>query len=240
MKTLGIGLAALLAFFGAGCKPATETADHNEEIAVPSFSEKSGLFLPEATKQYLDLKLAEVAVQRIATTLPLSLRVYQIDEKTIFATGALTPEQSRQLNLGQALEVKLADGTTLTGAIRAIRMEMRHATGNDEFLVGLSSTTTNLAVGDFLSATARIASDAKVVTIPREALLQNSEGQFAYTVSGEHFVRTAIKTGASNDELIEVTDGLYAGDQVVLQPVMSLWLMELQSVRGGQSCADGH
>jgi hypothetical protein len=35
---------------------------------------------------------------------------------------------------------------------------------------------------------------------------------------------------------VEIKDGLYAGDQVVLQPVMSLWLTELAAVKGGQAC----
>lgn len=231
------GVVALaLAGVVAGCRPAVETAHQDEEIAAPSFSEKSGLFLPEATRQSLDLKLVDVTEQTVETSMPLSLRVYQADARGILATGALSPEQSQQLKPGQAIESKVADGTTLTGSIRAIGTGMRHATGSDELLAAFSSTTSNLAVGDFLSATARTGSDARVVTIPHTALLKNSEGQFAYTLSGEHFVRTAIKTGAANDAFIEVIDGLYAGDQVVLQPVMSLWLTELAAVKGGQAC----
>lgn len=236
MKIVCFIFATLLVLLNVGCKPTTEAAHQDEEIAAPSFSEKSGLFLPEATKQSLDLKLAEVTEQTVETTLPLTLRVYEMNVRQLLATGVLTPEQSSQLKPSQAIEAKLADGTALAGTVRAIRTEMRHATGSDELLVEFTNSTTNLALGDFLSATARTGSDAKVVTIPRQALLQNSEGQFAYTVSGEHFVRTAIKTGASNDAFIEVTDGLYAGDQVVLQPVMSLWLTELAAVKGGQAC----
>jgi len=231
-----ISIALILLGLVVGCRPGTETAHHDEEIAAPSFSEKSGLFLPEATQRSLGLKVVEVAEQKIETVLPLSLRAYQTGEKLLLAAGGLTPEQSRQVSTNQVVQAKLSDGTTLTGTVRAIRTEMRHATGSDELLVEFPNATTNLAIGDFFSATAQTGSDAKVVTIPREALLQNSEGQFAYTVSGEHFVRTAIKTGASNDALIEVTDGLYAGDQVVLQPVMSLWLTELAAVKGGQAC----
>lgn len=219
-----------------GCRPGVDTPHHQDDIAAPSFSEKSGLFLPEATKQSLDLKLAEVAEQTVETSLSPSLRVYEVNPRQILATGVLTPEQSSQLKPGQLIEAKLSDGSTLTGTVRAIRTEMRHATGSDELLVEFAGATTNLAVGDFFSATARTGSDVKAVTIPRQALLQNSEGQFAYTVSGAHFVRTPIKTGASNDALIEVTDGLYAGDQVVLQPVQSLWLAELAAVKGGQAC----
>jgi hypothetical protein len=49
-----------------------------------------------------------------------------------------------------------------------------------------------------------------------------------------------VKLGAINHEWAEVTDGLYAGDQIVVSPVMTLWLAELQSLRGGKACADGH
>lgn len=220
----------------AGCRPGAETPPHEAESAAPTFSEKSGLFLPEATRRSLDLQLAEVTEQAVETSLSLSLCVYETNARQILATGRLTPEQSGRLQPGQAVEATLADGTPLTGSVRAIRTEMRDATGNDELLAAFSATTSNPAIGDFISATVPNGSNPKVVTIPRQALLQNSEGQFAYTVSGEHFVRTAIKTGAGNAALIEVTDGLYAGDQVVQQPVMALWLTELAAVKGGQAC----
>jgi multidrug efflux pump subunit AcrA (membrane-fusion protein) len=83
-------------------------------------------------------------------------------------------------------------------------------------------------------------SEKTVVSIPRSALLQTAEGNFVYTVSGNRFVRTTIKIGARNDKFVEVVDGLYAGDQVVVKPVMTLWLAELQAIRGGKACADGH
>ena len=67
-------------------------------------------------------------------------------------------------------------------------------------------------------------------------MLQCSEGQFVYTVSGEHLVRTAVQVGAVNSERVEITDGLYAGDQVAAQPVLQLWLTELAAVKGGQAC----
>jgi hypothetical protein len=194
------------------------------------------LFLPETTRRSLDLKVVEISEQKIETTVTLSLRVYQTDANKILATGLLSSEQSSLFKIGQTIEAKLSDGTLLTGKVQIVRGDLQSVTGSHELLVEFSGTTPGLAVGDFISATAHHASDAAVVTIPRGALLENSEGQFAYTVSGKHFVRTAIKTGASNDEFIEVTDGLYAGDQVVLQPVMSLWLTELAAVKGGQAC----
>ena len=59
---------------------------------------------------------------------------------------------------------------------------------------------------------------------------------FVYTVNGEHFIRTPVKVGLANADRVEITDGLYAGDQVVWQPVMALWMTELAAVKGGQAC----
>jgi hypothetical protein len=43
-----------------------------------------------------------------------------------------------------------------------------------------------------------------------------------------------------NNELVEITDGLYAGDQIVTSPVNDLWMAELQILRGGKACTCGH
>lgn len=228
---------ATLLFVAAGCSRNTDkNAGAPETETVATFSAKAGLSLPEATRRSLNLKLAEITEQKLETTLPLSLRIYQICADKILAVSLLTLEQTQQLQTNQVVAAKLADGSTLTGKVHAIRSDLQPATGSHEVLVEFPADAPRVAVGDFLSASIRLTSPASVVTIPRSALLENSEGQFAYTVSGEHFVRTAIKTGAGNDEFIEVTDGLYAGDQVVLQPVMHLWLTELASVKGGQAC----
>jgi hypothetical protein len=236
LATLTALLTLALVIGSTGCRRATEVAAPADEVAVPSFNAKSGLFLPEATRRALDLKLVEITEQKIETTIPLSLCVYETSAENILATGSLPPDQSPQFPPGRIIAAKLADGTARTGVVRAVRNELQSPTGHLELLVEFPGTAHSLAPGDFISATARISSDGRVIAIPRPALLGNSEGLFAYTVSGEHFVRTAVQTGVSNEEFVEITDGLYAGDQVVAQPVLSLWLTELAAVKGGQAC----
>jgi multidrug efflux pump subunit AcrA (membrane-fusion protein) len=75
-----------------------------------------------------------------------------------------------------------------------------------------------------------------VTAIPRSALLKTAEGTFAYVVNGNYFFRTPIKTGAENADFIEVKEGLYAGDQIVSKPIMTLWVAELQVIKGGGHC----
>lgn len=93
-----------------------------------------------------------------------------------------------------------------------------------------------ILVGAFLRAFATVDSAEAVTAIPRAALVQCSDGYSVYTVNGEHLIRAAVKVGAADAEFVEIKEGLYAGDQVVEHPVLSLWLTELAAVKGGQAC----
>jgi len=225
------GLVTLL----AGCKPKT-TESAEQETAVPQFSAKKGLLLPEETRRSLGLRIVEVTDRKVGATLSLQLRVYRSDGAVVLASATVTPEQAKLLQAGQRLEARTSAGKAMTGKLSGVSDQLQKAAGFTEVLVEISNASETVTVGDFLQATATVDSGKTVATIPRAALLGCSEGYFVYTVSGEHLVRTAVKVGARNDECVEITDGLYAGDQVASQPVMSLWMAELAATKGGQAC----
>ena len=193
------------------------------------------MLLPETTRRALGLKIAEVAERKIASAVEVSLRVYQVAGGVGLASGMMAPEHAKRLQKGQAVEMRVGDKAVTRKVVRASD-ELQRATGLAEVLVEIPDTGAGLPVGAFVQARVPRESSESVVTIPRAALLGCSEGQFVYTVSGEHLVRTMVKVGASNKDWVEITDGLYAGDQVVAQSVMSLWLTELAAVKGGQAC----
>lgn len=230
--------AAVSALLFAGCQPKAASSAAVEETVTlgPQFSAKKGLLVPEDTRRSLGVKTVEVAEQKVAASVDLQLRVYEISEDTIRASGTVTPEQAKELKAGEPLQIRTSDGRSVTGQVTALNDQLRKATGMIEVLVKIPDATVNLAVGAFLQASATLESGESVVTIPRAALLQCSDGYSVYTVSGEHLVRTPVKIGAASADFVEIRDGLYAGDQVVLQPVMSLWLTELAAVKGGQAC----
>jgi hypothetical protein len=232
-----VALALIGATLLTGCKrqPAGTAAD-SEVTAVPQFSAKNGLALPEQTRQSLGVKLVEVTERKLASSMNIELRIYRKEATTAFASGAVTPEQAKLLKPGRSVEVHLPDGVKRTAKVTGVSDALQRTTGSVEVLVEIPRLSDSLAMGAFVQASVTTESEGSVGTIPRSALLGCSEGRFVYTVSGEHLVRTAVKVGAANAEFVEITDGLYAGDQVVLQPVMSLWMAELAAVKGGQAC----
>ena len=227
----------------AGCKPKTTSSAPSVEAAEsvplgPQYSKK-GLLVPEDTRRSLGVRVVEVTEQKVSATLELSLRVYQSGDSGGRASGTVTPEQAKSLHAGQAVEMQSANGPTLTGKVTRLNDELEKATGTIEVLVEFPSAAQAVSGGTFLQARVTLDAAANVVSIPSAALLQCSDGHSVFTVSGEHLVRTPVKVGANSGGFVEIKDGLYAGDQVVLQPVMSLWMVELQSIRGGKACADG-
>jgi hypothetical protein len=222
----------------AGCgRESADSAQTEEPIVFgPQYSAKSGLLVPEDTRQSLGLRIVEVSEQKVPATFELQLRVYQIGNPASRACGTVTPEQAKHLKTGQVVQVRSRGGNSAMAKVTGVSSQLQKATGMMELLVEISQAPDEFAVGTFVKGTIILDSTESVVTIPRTALLQCSDGHSVYTVSGEHFVRTMVKVGAASADFVEIKDGLYAGDQVVLQPVMSLWMTELAAVKGGQAC----
>lgn len=228
-------LVAALALAGCQPKPGESAAGEDSVEIGPKYSAKNGLHVPDDTRRSLGLKTVEVTEQKVPATLEVQLRVYQNGGNSVLASASVTAEEAKALKRGQPVRAN-ANGTKLTGEVTRVNDELLKATGMAEVLVELRNAPGASTLDTFLPASVELDSAASVVTIPRAALLECSDGHSVYTVSGESFVRAPVKVGAISGDLVEIKDGLYAGDQVVLQPVMSLWMTELAAVKGGQAC----
>lgn len=105
-----------------------------------------------------------------------------------------------------------------------------------EVLLELDDSGDSLKIGQFLVLTAALPAGADAVVVPKNAVLKTSEGALAptWTISGWK-MRTPITTGAEQNGLVEITDGLLSGDAVVTNPVMTLWMTELQLTKSGKA-----
>jgi len=78
------------------------------------------------------------------------------------------------------------------------------------------------------------------VLVPRTALVETSEGWSVYVLNGTRWLRTPVRLAGAVAEATEVGDGLLEGDEIAVAGAQGLWLAELQAVKGGVGCADGH
>lgn len=143
-----------------------------------------------------------------------------------------------RLQPGQAVELRIdGAGPAGKGVVKRVGKSAFAALGEYEVVV---ETEGAFESGTRLGATFRPPAGGAVTAVPRSSLLKTVEGWFVYAVNESFFVRTPVKVGAMNGEFAEITDGLYAGDQIVTAPVETLWMAELQILRGGKSCTCGH
>ncbi|MEQ1862220.1 MAG: hypothetical protein ABMA13_20070 [Chthoniobacteraceae bacterium] len=242
MKTLILILTA--ASLAACHKP---TANHEQPPENGAqFKKDSGLSLTDTMKKALALQVAEVGEAKVAPSFTVALHVMAgagglqpvaLSSSANEASGWLSAEQAALVKPGMEVELRAADFGQTRGTVKRLEKAPYQTLGDFEVTV---ETAAPLEIGQRVLATFRAAAGEAVTAIPRPALLKTAEGTFVYAVNGEFYVRTAVKVGAMSDEHAEITDGLYAGDQVVTSPVMSLWLAELQILRGGKACTCGH
>lgn len=251
MKLLSLSFFLLAAAALSNCaKPTPQSHAEPPPENGAQFRKGEGIALTDEMKQALDLKIVEVTEQKIAPAFTVPLHVMPghalepvaltKDKATSgLASGWISAEQAALIKPGMAVELRReeTDAAVETGTVSRVE-KMGYATlGDYEIEV---STAKPLPEGSLVLATFRIAESKEVASIPRSALLKTAEGTFAYTVNGKFHMRTPVKVGVMNEQTVEITEGLYAGDEVVASPVMSLWMAELQVLRGGKACTCGH
>lgn len=255
MKSLFCSLACLALL--SACQGNKTTAAKGEGAPAEKapengaqFKQGEGISLTEEMKQSLGVKTAEVAEEKIASTFTKVLHVMpvrQIQQGAVpistgnacEASGWLTAKEAALLKPGMKVELRGEDPTApaSSGTVNRLAKVPYASIGDYEVSVSAPST---FPEGARVTATFRAPEGEAVASIPRSALLTTAEGTFAYTLNGKFYMRTAVKVGSMNEDRVEITDGLYAGDEVVSSPVMSLWMAELQVLRGGKACTCGH
>ena len=231
---------------------ARETGEHAEKAAGVTFSEKRGLKVPAETAKFIGLQVAEVEERKVVPSFHFQAQVFRAASEaqfastqpavgsTAFATGVLSTNEAGRFQPGTEVTVHGPRGKTLGGRISEVHATGGSMNGHVETIVAVQDPDAVLKRGETIKPTVSGGAEKTVTAVPRSALLKAAEGNFVYTVSGEHYVRTPVKVGDVNEHFAEVTDGLLSGDQIVVKPVMTLWLAELQAIRGGKACADGH
>jgi hypothetical protein len=206
-----------------------------------------GILLHPKLQQSIGVEVAEVTEEKVASEITMDLHVIQgVDSLRRVAltsgggteaNGWIAEAKARFIKTGQAVDLHVAGGPIEKGVVKRVEKPLYASLGAYEVVV---ETTALFDTGTRLTATFRSPPGDAVTAIPRAALLKTAEGSFVYTINESFYLRTPVTIGAMNADFVEITDGLYAGDQIVTAPVNTLWMAELQLLRGGKACTCGH
>lgn len=216
---------------------------HEEESpSGASFKAGKGVLVTDETKKILGVEVADVTEQKLPSQIRFNMQVFgekhhhaiQDDDHAgcdVHGSGFVTPDKAAVLRTGQPVQIQTRSNESLAGVVLAVEKAL--TLGESEVIVGVTNATDKMKPGDFLAAVVTLPREDVVTVIPRSALLRTSEGTFVYAVNGDAFFRTAVKVGSEANGLLEITDGLLAGDSVVSKPVETFYLIELRATKGG-------
>jgi hypothetical protein len=216
---------------------------HGEEApSGASFKAGKGVIVTEETKKLLGVEVADVTDRKLPNQIRLTVQVFGVkhhhllnpEDHTgcdVHGSGFVSTNTVAVLKAGQPVALMKGTNAPLGGVVLSVQKAL--ALGESEIVIGVSNATAALKPGEFIPARINLPREEAVPVIPQPALLRTSEGSFVYVVNGDAYFRTAVKTGSEADGWVEITDGLFAGDQVVTRPVETLWLIELRATKGG-------
>jgi multidrug efflux pump subunit AcrA (membrane-fusion protein) len=244
MIILRFGALVVASFLGvvlAGCHSrSTDGSGKSEPEKVSLFQKGKGICLPDHLKKEFGVETVEVAEKILPRRQTKTARVYRAARggQRAEASVLVTTEEAQELKPGQMAVFRRTpnDEAPFSGTLVRMDEHARPVLGQVEWLVEFADAARRFPVGAFLSASFITREAKPVFVVPETAVLRGADGCYVYAVNGAHLTRTPVKIGAVTDGLVEIEDGLYAGDAVVGTGVENLWLVELCALKGGTPC----
>ena len=219
---------------GCGLDSANTEAKAPNRKDLPSFKEGKGLLLPEETRRFIGLEIGDVADRKVNRSVTLEVQVYEADSgKARYASGLVDVAESEWLHPGQPVSLVSKDGKIISGILARLETQAQLLSRQAEVIIEIPRTAPERALESNLTATLTATNAEEATTIPVSALLRAAAGDFVYVVNGERLLRTAVTVGNEGDGFVQIKEGLYAGDKVVVKPPQTLWLTELRLARAG-------
>jgi len=252
---------ALLITLLMGCGPSADQSgtqepahDHGAEAHAGEveFNPGKGLGIPPVALASLGVVTEEVGSGKVTQQRILSAQVFrQSDEKSVngryrqghaYATVLITSVDLDLVQTGQSVQLSDANGALLNGTISRIDTQLQEMNGQSELIIEIKGGDGHLTVGSALTLLLSQSPEKipDTLVIPEEAILKSAKGTFAYVENTGFFLRTPVKTGAAHEGKIQILDGLFEGDVVVVRGTQGLYLTELQAVNAGTGCTHGH
>ena len=147
-------------------------------------------------------------------TTPL-FTVQRIDTIRVFCD---VPENDvPHLHIGDPAIVKPYgfEGKPFAGTVSRFSLRLNPETRNMRTEIDLPNPEERLYPGMYAEVSLEMNRHPDALTVPAAAVGSDSDGNFVYTITGDHIERLAIKTGLTDNGRTEVTGGLSTDTPVV-------------------------
>ena len=167
------------------------------------------------------IALREVNVGDLASDAAAGRAIFRVvDNRVLNLTVTVPSSESARIKVGQPLEftVDALPGTTFNGTVMFINPELNAADRSLKVVAEVQNSADQLKGGLFAKGRIITGKRPAVLQVPRAVLghydtvTQNAD---LFVAEGETARLRKVKTGVANGELVEIKEGLKAGEQYV-------------------------
>lgn len=141
-----------------------------------------------------------------------------VDPYVLKLVGDLTEREVTWLKEGASATIQL-DGSErpVTGRVAWLAFEANPVTGKFPVEVHVDNAGLALRAGVLGRATIHKRTHAGVLVVPRDAVIEGTQGRMVYLVEGDRARRRTIELGQDQGLMVVASAGLKSGDQVVVR-----------------------
>jgi len=126
-----------------------------------------------------------------------------------------------KINIGDEIKFTINNQSkTYTAKIYAREVGLSDATRSIVMRALCNNSSAKLIPGLFATIELQLATNNNSFLIPTQSLIPVLKGQKVFKVQGDSAVEVLVKTGFRNEDKIEITEGLNAGDEVIVDGIM--------------------
>lgn len=247
---------AVLALACAACqRPALESADdaassrpHAEETV---YDPARGLTLGSQARTSLGLQTREVGMAAHAVRRQASAHLFRLSAEPsaaryrsgrAYVSALLAAQDAGAWKPGFAVALVDGSGRRHAATVQRLDGQMRGWNGTMEAILEVPDAPDSWNLGTSLTVewTDEEVLPEPVPVLPESAFLETARGTFVYVENGGAYLRTLVARGPADGGMVQVLEGVFEGDVVVVQGAAELYLAELQAVNAGTGCAHGH
>ena len=134
------------------------------------------------------------------------------------------------------IRVPAYPGKVFTGKISQISAVVNPEKRTVHFWTEVDNSARQLKPGMFAEQTLVIEKLDDVLSVPLSAVVQDGATQIVFVESGDAYVKHEVEIGTKDDLYIEIKDGLFAGELVVIQGTHQL----MRAAAGSTAVVDPH
>lgn len=152
-----------------------------------------------------------------------------VNLSNVIVEGEVFESDLTKVKLGQDARIILDAYTdrVFNGAVTFIASELDPMKRTLQLWVAVDNKEGLLKPDLFAKVALIVEHKGAVISIPIEAVIDDGAEKFVFVKNGNLFIRQDVATGVSDDRFIEITDGLYPGDEVVTdgnRQIYTKWL----------------